>query len=174
MESLKNSYRSADKDQKKEVFLGDILEDVRFLCEIQAQKSSVKLEIENNFSKIKINCRPIQMTQVLQNLISNAIDIVSLQSERWVKVSCSVKEGQLIEIYVVDSGAGVPQGFEEKIFSALFTDKPNGMGTGMGLSISKRYCESHGGYLKLIKSSNPTTFVVGLPLNPDVNSEHRL
>jgi signal transduction histidine kinase len=54
------------------------------------------------------------------------------------------EDGQLL-ISVSDSGTGLPVNESERIFEAFFTTKPQG--TGMGLSISRRIIESHGGRL---------------------------
>jgi signal transduction histidine kinase len=60
-----------------------------------------------------------------------------------------IEDGQL-SISVSDSGTGLPDDQTERIFEAFFSTKPQG--TGMGLSISKRIIESHGG--RLWASSN--------------------
>jgi signal transduction histidine kinase len=66
---------------------------------------------------------------------------------------------------VSDSGIGLPEAGLERIFQAFFTTKPDG--TGMGLSISRRIIESHGG--RLWASANAgrgATFQFTLPMEP--------
>jgi signal transduction histidine kinase len=82
--------------------------------------------------------------------------------------SKSIEDGQVL-ISVSDSGIGLPVGEIEHIFEAFFTTKPQG--TGMGLSISRRIIESHGG--RLWAASNPergATFQLMLPTELAVSS----
>jgi signal transduction histidine kinase len=79
------------------------------------------------------------------------------------------EDGQLL-VAVSDSGAGLPEGETERIFEAFFTTKPQG--SGMGLSISRRIIESHGG--RLWADSTPgrgATFQFTLPSAPAVNAQ---
>ena len=71
-----------------------------------------------------------------------------------------------IEIWVADSGTGIPPQIREKIFDPFFTTKPEGKGTGLGLSISYGIISNHGGSLEVVKSDrHGTTFRVKLPLD---------
>ena len=77
--------------------------------------------------------------------------------------SSRTEEGHIL-ISVSDSGIGLPAHEAERIYEAFFTTKPQG--TGMGLSISRRIIESHGG--RLWASNNTgrgTTFQFSLPIN---------
>jgi signal transduction histidine kinase len=71
-------------------------------------------------------------------------------------------------VAISDSGIGLPEAGPERIFEAFFTTKPNG--TGMGLSISRRIIESHGG--RLWASANAgrgATLQFTLPMEPQAN-----
>jgi signal transduction histidine kinase len=71
----------------------------------------------------------------------------------------------LLLISVIDSGIGLPAEGQGRIFEAFFTTKPQG--TGMGLSISRRIIESHGGSLWANANPEPkrgTTFNFTLPI----------
>lgn len=164
--SLKASYRNAENDSYTEASINDILDDAKFLCEIKARKQNITLNIMNKSKEndTKINCRPVQITQIIQNLIINSIDQLEQNAEKWITVSYEKKDQSFIEIKVADSGLGIDQDLQGKIFEALFTTKIDSRGTGLGLSISKRLAEEHGGYLKLDSSSKNTTFILGLPI----------
>ena len=78
--------------------------------------------------------------------------------------STQMENGELL-VAVSDSGIGLPKADPERIFEAFFTTKPDG--TGMGLSISRRIIESHGG--RLWASANAgrgATFQFTLPMKP--------
>ena len=72
------------------------------------------------------------------------------------------EEGDAIDIDVSDTGTGVPEEIAENLFKPFVSSKRGGMG--VGLAISKRIAEAHGGMLKLIVSSGEgTTFRFTLP-----------
>ena len=66
-----------------------------------------------------------------------------------------------ISIDVKDSGPGIPEDLIKKVFSSLYTSKPDG--NGLGLKISKTIIELHGGTISV--RNNPTTFSIKLPKN---------
>jgi signal transduction histidine kinase len=78
------------------------------------------------------------------NLMLNGIEAMQDMGGELTVASNRNEDGQLL-ITVSDSGSGLPSSESERIFEAFFTTKPQG--TGMGLSISRRIIESHGGRL---------------------------
>ena len=97
------------------------------------------------------------------NLMLNGIDAMKDNGGELIVASESIEDGQLL-ISVSDLGIGLPAEEHERIFEAFFTTKAQG--TGMGLSISRRIIESHGG--RLWASTNigrGATFQFTLPVN---------
>lgn len=90
----------------------------------------------------------VQVQQVLVNLLRNAIDALRDQavSTREIIIASRAVEGDLIEISVSDSGPGLPAALSEKLYSRFATTKGGGA-MGVGLSISRRIIEAHGGTL---------------------------
>jgi signal transduction histidine kinase len=86
----------------------------------------------------------VQLQQVLMNLMLNGIEAMRETGGELTIASRRTEHGQLL-VSVSDSGIGLPVDQAERIFDAFFTTKPHG--TGMGLSISRRIIESHGGRL---------------------------
>jgi signal transduction histidine kinase len=86
----------------------------------------------------------VQLQQVLVNLMLNGIEAMKDEGGELSVRSKRTEDGQLL-ISVSDSGIGLPEEEPERVFEAFFTTKPQG--TGMGLSISRRIIESHGGRL---------------------------
>ena len=84
------------------------------------------------------------------NLILNGIEAMKETRGELIITSETGEHSQIL-ISVRDSGVGLPVGNPERIFEAFFTTKPEG--TGMGLSISRRIIESHGG--RLSASASP-------------------
>jgi len=109
----------------------------------------------------------VQIEQVLLNLVANAVDAMQDNVDRprllTIRTWCTTDDAY---VAVCDTGRGLPSGSEERIFSAFYTTKPDGIG--MGLAISHSIVQAHGG--RLLAESNPaggTMFTIVLPLAPD-------
>lgn len=96
-----------------------------------------------------------QLTQVLINLIKNAIHSLENESSGVVQVIAGVNDQQRKYILVRDNGPGIPQELIDEIFVPFFTTKENG--TGIGLSLSRQIMQLHGGTLKLYSNPNIET-----------------
>ena len=87
-----------------------------------------------------------RLVQVMVNLLSNAIKFSKAGSAVEVKI---LEKGEFTEVHVIDHGAGIPQGYEQKVFEK-YEQVPNAKstkmaGTGLGLHICKAIIEQHGG-----------------------------
>jgi signal transduction histidine kinase len=69
-----------------------------------------------------------------------------------------------VKVVVRDSGPGIPPELQDKIFEHLFTTKPLGKGTGMGLHICRKIVAEHGGSLTVKSEPGNTEFITRLPL----------
>lgn len=89
----------------------------------------------------------VQLQQVILNLIVNGIDAVRTGAgpKRELEIR-SWNEPTVVQVQVRDSGGGVPREDLKRIFDPFFTTKPQGLG--LGLSISRRILEAHGGHLR--------------------------
>ena len=105
----------------------------------------------------------VRFSQVILNLLSNALDAVKNLNEKIVKILCSV-ENNTIVTRVIDSGLGIPDAIVDRMMTPFFTTKEVGSGTGLGLSISKGIMESMGGSLSYELYENHTSFVATMPL----------
>lgn len=85
----------------------------------------------------------VQIQQVLINLLRNAVEALQDASRREIVIGTSIIDAETCEVFVHDSGPGVPREIESKLFSPFNSSKPEGMG--IGLSISRTIIESHGG-----------------------------
>jgi two-component system sensor histidine kinase TtrS len=109
-----------------------------------------------------VSADPVQIQQVVINLISNAVDAVKgLPGRRRVlrlSTACIDRE---VTVFVADLGEGVGEQDAEQIFAHMFTTKPDGIG--LGLPISKAIVESHGGRIHM-RPNDPCGTVFGFSL----------
>jgi two-component system sensor histidine kinase DctS len=146
--------------------LSSIVNEVLNLCSEKLKNHNVVfINKQNDFrNDPAIYCHPVQISQVLLNLINNAHDAVLFSKEKHIELESSIREKEVI-LRVSDSGPGIPLEIRDKIFEPFFTTKTIGSGMGLGLSISKGIIESHGGRIELNTHGGLTTFLVFLPLS---------
>ena len=112
------------------------------LCEgIIAQESihlspTVRLELEN-VQSVNVLVDKMRLTQILRNLISNAIKFTK---QGTIELGYHIKR-DIIEFYVRDTGIGIPEDMHDKIFERFVQVDPFSSGTGLGLSIAKALIE---------------------------------
>jgi signal transduction histidine kinase len=144
------------------VDLNEIVRELAVLLGNAASRNSVAIGTELDRELPRTRADRVQLQQVLMNLMLNGIEAMQHAGGELHVSSKKGDDGQLL-ISVTDSGIGISIEETERIFEAFFTTKPQG--TGMGLSISRRIIESHGG--RLWASPNPgpgATFHFTLPV----------
>jgi PAS domain S-box-containing protein len=121
-----------------------ISDTIRLLSsDVLMRESVVTPNLEDNLPQVE--AVPVQIQQVLLNLIMNSLDAVEAlpPNERRIIVSTRSIDGQTVEVSVRDFGAGLPGDNPEKVFDHFFSTKQQGMG--MGLAIVRSIVESHDG-----------------------------
>lgn len=157
--------QQSDTLPKVVVPLDEIINDTLGFCAEMLKARYVRLDIQP-IPEVNIECHPVQISQVLINLIKNAEDALieeENESERWVKILFEQKS-TLIKIHVVNGGRHIPKEILDKLFIPFFTTKGVGQGTGLGLSISRGIMNEHGGDLIYNESEAQTTFTLLLPV----------
>lgn len=134
------------------VHLNEVVENVLKLLKPSLTTKKILISASFSHQYIKMKADIVQFTQVLFNLIMNAIYYSPLQG----KISIDIKEtNHKIEINVIDEGRGIAIEHEDKIFEPFFSTKPIGEGTGLGLSVVHGIIESHKGTITH-KPNKPT------------------
>ena len=162
VKGLKTISRDGRADPLEVKRVSEVLEETIALCGARFRDREVELIVESFDQDICVDCRPVEISQVLLNLLNNAFDATVDASEKWVRVTV-VQSRDSVEISVCDSGTGIPKEIRDRIMEPFFTTKDPGKGTGMGLSISRSIVEGHGGSLSLDEDSTNTRFVMRLP-----------
>jgi two-component system, LuxR family, sensor kinase FixL len=133
------------------------------LCREEAAARSVEVEVETIGPLPPAQADGVQIEQVLINLVANAIDAASERSDARGRVIIRIAaNASAIMIQVEDNGRGVAPELADNIFDAYQTTKPRGMG--LGLHLSRRIAQRHGGRLwwEPIRTGG-ARFVVELP-----------
>lgn len=162
---LKNFSNLSDNHPKEMTSLSEIIDDTTNFCSELLRTHDIRFEVEK-VPEYRINCHPVQISQVLINLIKNAQDFIVEHSadsdDRWIRISFE-KNSNSIMIKVSNSGNKISDEVATKIFQPFFSTKPMGEGTGLGLSISQKIIKEHNGDIALDHSAPNTTFTVMLP-----------
>lgn len=159
---LRKLSREGNDDPMEVANLRDVIEDATSVCSESLSHAGIELRIKMPDQSSLCLCRPLQISQVLLNLIQNAKDAIQSLEKKWIEIEVQAMKDQYL-IAVKDSGHIVDPEILGKIGQPFFTTKPPGKGTGLGLSISRKIMASHGGSLDLDKKASSTTFVLQLP-----------
>ena len=147
--------------QRELTDLNEIIRQMVGLLHDAANRHSISIRTDLDAALPTTTADRVQLQQVLMNLMLNGIEAMQDESGELSVTSKRTEDGQLL-ISVSDLGIGLPGKEPERIFEAFFTTKPQG--TGMGLSISRRIIESHGGRLWASPNTRRgTTFQFTLP-----------
>lgn len=162
VKGLRIYSRDVENEELKEILVNDLIEDTLSFCIEKFRSHGIELNVHIHPEEASIVCRPIQISQVLLNLLNNAFDAIRDRREKWIRVEFTQDQDES-RIVVVDSGPGIPESIKDKVMEPFFTTKPVGVGTGLGLSICSGIVSVHGGVLSLLDSEPHTTFCVAIP-----------
>jgi PAS domain S-box-containing protein len=143
IDRVRSLYRR-DTSDRELLDINEIIREMSVLLHDKANRTSTSIRTELDSGLPLITADRVQLRQVLMNLVLNAIEAMKDANGELTITSKRTEEGQLL-VSVSDSGIGLPVGEVDRIFEAFFTTKEQG--TGIGLSISRRIIESHGGSL---------------------------
>jgi len=111
---------------------------------------------------IIIQADPTQMQQVFINLLNNAAE--AIEGEGKITITTRQVDAEYVEIKVEDTGCGIPEESQGKIFTPFFTTKELGKGTGLGLAIVYGIIKMHRGQISMQSQAGlGTTFSILLP-----------
>ncbi len=159
-------FTSKARPKRSIVELRDLIQEVARLFEPDSRRHAITLSLDLDADLQPVSVEPIQIQQVVVNLVRNAFDALVEEGRQPRKVTIQAKpdpHGVLIK--VIDNGKKLSEDIGDKIFRPYFTTKEDGMG--MGLSICRSIVNSHGG--RLWATGNPDlgmTFSFRLPHTP--------
>ena len=126
------------------------------------RKAGVTYDLQINDSELKARLDPIQLIQVLFNLVINALYLSPEGSHIQIKIFSNEKD---LFLEVADQGPGIKEEHRTKIFEPFFTTKPVGEGSGLGLSVVHGIVKGHRGSIRTFDNEpTGTVFQIQLPL----------
>lgn len=155
------------------VDLTEVTQEVLVLCISDLQRKGTLLRHELAGDLPPVIGDRIQLQQVILNLLTNAADAMLAVDDRprELGIKTELDTDGLVRVTVRDSGVGFDSRDADKLFTAFFSTKPQGMG--IGLSVSRSIIESHRGRIWAAKNDGPgATFAFAIPRSPASTQEH--
>jgi len=150
-----------------EVRLNEILDECLVLIHREMEDRHIDLQLTLDPSLPAILGDRVQLQQVIINLVFNALQAMdNPASARRLRIATSAdnQNGDKVVLEVADTGVGLDPAIADKLFTAFYTTKTDGMG--MGLSISRSIVEAHGGQIGALPNpSGGAIFFVRLPVD---------
>jgi PAS domain S-box-containing protein len=159
---MRRFARESSLDEKVKYSLNKIVEETLDICQERINNNGTAVDVEYLGAEGNILCRPVEISQVLLNLINNSYQATSGYSHPWIKIKME-DSGDIYKIRVIDCGERISPAIRQKLFQPFFTTKDIGVGTGLGLSISRGIIEEHKGNLYYQDDAPNTTFVIEIP-----------
>lgn len=163
--TLKTFSRADEGRELRKSSVNDLLRDAAKLVDCQYRRRiEMRLELEDT---PEIECFPQLLSQVFLNLLVNAGQ--AIEGEGQIIVRCRPAPDALppaVEIAIQDTGRGIAPEHQARIFEAGFTTKPVGVGTGLGLALSRKLIEEthHGRIWFTSEPGRGTAFFVQIPV----------
>jgi len=163
------SYTYLDQAPLLEVDVHEGLENTLVIMQHKLKKGvTIKRDYSANLPRIEAYAS--ELNQVWTNIIDNAIDAMNGKGEILLK---TYAEDNKVVVEITDSGPGIPEEIQARIYEPFFTTKPPGKGTGLGLHISHDIVANrHRGLLLVESKPGKTTFKVILPKQIKGESNH--
>jgi signal transduction histidine kinase len=162
-------FRNWSRPQHKPVSAFDMREavgNVRALLAPQAGRQGAQLAFEVPEAPVPVAADPVEMEQVVFNLVRNAIEAAGDASGGGRVVVRLRQDNSQTTLEVADNGPGVPEDLRPRLFTPFTTTRADG--TGLGLALSQRLVERAGGEIALVDGGSGATFRVVLPRNEDL------
>ncbi len=166
------------KLKMQQVSPSEVVDMVIQLLHHRLESYDVVIEVHRRGPLPEVQVDPEQLKEALANLIENACESMKgLGGKIFIdeEPSSDGVSGPSAVIRMTDNGPGIPSNIREKVFQPFFTTKEEG--SGLGLSISTRIIEEHGGSLQLVSEGHEgATFIITLPVKEEDiehDSDHR-
>ncbi|SEQ81469.1 two-component system, NtrC family, C4-dicarboxylate transport sensor histidine kinase DctB [Amphritea atlantica] len=157
------SLARPQKDNLVAVELKQAVDNVLLMLEGDEVRKLTDIQVTFESQHNQVNADPVQLEQVILNLVTNALDAIKEQPDKQIRIACQ-RNKDWLAIYVRDNGPGISSELREQIFEPFFTTKRRGQSLGLGLSISYNIINSFGGKLSVdLEAKKGASFCIQLP-----------
>jgi len=157
-------------DDHEEVDLNDLAREMLLLLETKISHAEVILEEDYAHDLLFTFGNPVQISQVILNILVNALDAMPSGGKLTVRTTAASMDGKaMVKLQIADTGEGIAPENLANIFNTFFTTKHKKAGTGLGLSICRDIVENHNGTITVDSTfGEGSQFTILLPqLNED-------
>ena len=160
-----SDYARSSDSKKEEIEIVHLLQEGVDLFSNMNHGSKIEIDIKTSLPKIQGDEKKLR--QVLNNLLTNAVDANAIGEDNSLKISAKIldiEDNEIIEIRIMDSGAGIDPLVENNLLEPYITTKEKG--TGLGLAIVKKIIDEHSGtfWLENNTKQNGACAVIRLPI----------
>ncbi len=162
------SFSRPDQEEKININLNTVLDEIILLYEKRFRENSVKFKFNPATNLPRVHASKDQLRQVFLNMISNAMDAMPDGGNLSITTASLEKK---VKITITDTGTGIKAEHLEKVFDSFFTTKTDSVkGVGLGLSVCYGFIKDHEGDLTVdSKLGSGTTFTILLPVAGSVS-----
>ncbi len=139
-------YVSRGEVEKRPTSLVPLLGDAVALVQTEMSESAAQISVSVGEFVPEVMVDPIQIQQVVINIVRNAIEAMSRQQDRQISIRADASANSLVRVTIEDNGPGIDKDVSEQLFRPLASSKTTGMG--LGLSICRTIVEAHGGTIE--------------------------
>ncbi|MCB0415186.1 MAG: GHKL domain-containing protein, partial [Bdellovibrionales bacterium] len=163
-----HGLRILAKDERDDLLVNidikNLIDETLMLFREQCIEKNIEIKWRLRDVAIYITAREAMLKQVILNLIENSLDAVDSLPIRWIEFEIVNTENELL-IYFTDSGYGISEKMQKRIFDPFFTSKQVKSTAGIGLSICRTIMNKHGGNLEYVNMRVHTTFLLRFPMS---------
>lgn len=147
--------------ERKHICVNQLLVDIIYNLDQSLTSNNIEIDLNLSQSPLLACIDEIQIQQVLNNVIKNAIQEIRRTNPERRKISIrTLSKGDESHVYIRDYGSGIDDAIKEKIFEPFFTTKKSGIG--IGLSLCRTIMMKHDGQISLLDTKDGAEFLISL------------
>lgn len=167
-------YAQTKGSEKKNCDMNALIQECCDFMRNLLEKEDISIRCEYSGQELPVYCDPGKIQQVFFNLLSNARQALFEKNGAKLIEVFVARDGGEASVLVRDNGPGVAPEVADSIFDRFFSTKDPELGTGIGLSISRKIMREHGGELSLAAGAGlGASFLARLPLSAGPRAEKR-
>jgi signal transduction histidine kinase len=145
VENIRTNLRT-DASNRIDVDVNSLVREALDLETPDLRKHRIQVQVELQEGMPDVRANPVQLRQVVLNLIINAVDAMATEAgQKVLRIKSELQDRSIVKVSIADTGSGIVATDGDRVFNPLFTTKAEGMG--MGLSICRSIIDAHCGRL---------------------------